>query len=1435
MSVVQPQQTALPEEQPPPPTMDEPPPPVIAIDNPVSESTPTTELAIRVAQIPQGDSESAESTPEATAEASTANTPAESQEAPEPASEEISSNVPPQEQAAAAETESSSPPTDPDPPPPPPPQGDERETDVPEWVTYEEDKSEITEEELKKLEESDGEVSALDVLLHEKKIYREVDDPEQRPVKKLRLSWTIKGVRGTKERPNYARVMNSPAAYVDGFYWYIKFFPRGNNCSNISSYIKCTPRKPRPDSSVPENTFKVFEGPPDANLGEVEPVVELSIPATPAKERDTKATVNLEDDVRDSKKPSGDVLPDSTIASADGSEKTEVTPTISEPETDWRISAQLGTVIYNPAEPRTGCYMNSEHQFNKHNDDWGWTNFPIRWSEMHVRQSHQRKPLLQDDSLTIDAYIQIFEDPTQALWWHQSHETEKQWDSKSLTGYFPFGTPPLFHSPGVAGLSALLLLKPFREILQGVDAGKWRKDARVKPQPLISQLQIVLFLMRTMKKDELYVNLNPVLETLDSYSESFPSVRQFWEILRRSIEIELEADPEASRKLADIFDGARSAGYEQVTLAEPIQIVVEGVEDIQEGIEKSLVTEAGGQSFPKLLTVDLDRQKFDKTSREWKMLHNRVKLNEELDLSKFSPENAPSRYTLYGFSVHVGDRPSGKSYSVLRPNGPGTKWLAFEDGEGNKVFSYTKKRIQDFEGLEGEALSSFRATRQTANIAMYIRTDCLKDFLPGSLEPYDEPSFDWIRSHHANPIGCVFNGDVKPKRPDVEKPLVKEISVEVYNGARVKGRKGLLDMYNLRDPSQPFQKFTLPATTTFKELRRRIAGTMWIENVESIRFWQMEYGALGEFSVATMPTPKLEYAIAGRRNKEYKPLCLWLEVLETAEDIKLYGIPDPPEPEKPNPDQHNILGDHVNIQETSNSDAPTENDPVLSSLFPESQEGSSDDNTPTGTISTPSSGGTEDRSINVTAPPDEVQDSVTEAGIATMASVPDLPAQVADSTTNDLSDLRNRPELEPSDLDSPLTTTDMPEWDRTVPTGGDATPRAVPVEHGQLIDAATAEPRQVTAEPVISGEQTTGNNPAIDDETADIIASIIATEVAAADIADQTPSTDEPIPAPAETLIEPTVDDTESPGETNTGDTIPSPPVEEEPPAPEPRPIKHIYGFIQLFDVWAQDFVIHSTFFAPVTADVKETVRKAIGYCAEHALSVWQRERSCNTSSVGANTTFESIRFRDGVDVIVSEPLSEKTKASLLAEGKFVTPDTLSRYLWMKARKHPIESFTGIKTVNTFGRDYYSGPLLNGRFHGEDATYITSSGHVYVGPFVAGVRQGANGTLTYQNGDTYLGSFQNNEKHGQGTFIQKRTGNKYVGGHQNDKRWGKGTMYYEVADEEGEMCQICYGEAMDALFYDCGHVCACVECARQVEVCPICRKSVREVVRVYRA
>ena len=185
--------------------------------------------------------------------------------------------------------------------------------------------------------------------------------------------------------------------------------------------------------------------------------------------------------------------------------------------------------------------------------------------------------------------------------------------------------------------------------------------------------------------------------------------------------------------------------------------------------------------------------------------------------------------------------------------------------------------------------------------------------------------------------------------------------------------------------------------------------------------------------------------------------------------------------------------------------------------------------------------------------------------------------------------------------------------------------------------------------------------------------------------------------------------------------------------------------------------------------------------------------------------------------------------ANVEAEGKCTTPIPYFRYL--QGYDNPTYLRDRISS-SYFGTDCLSGPLRSGVLHGKGAI-ISLAGDLYIGEFVAGVKSGS-GIMAYANGDTYTGDWKAGEPNGQGQMVYAKTGNVYTGGFKKRKRHGKGTMKFEVADEELQLCKICFEEEMDALFYDCGHVVACEECARQVENCPVCRKNVRAVVRIWR-
>lgn len=214
---------------------------------------------------------------------------------------------------------------------------------------------------------------------------------------------------------------------------------------------------------------------------------------------------------------------------------------------------------------------------------------------------------------------------------------------------------------------------------------------------------------------------------------------------------------------------------------------------------------------------------------------------------------------------------------------------------------------------------------------------------------------------------------------------------------------------------------------------------------------------------------------------------------------------------------------------------------------------------------------------------------------------------------------------------------------------------------------------------------------------------------------------------------------------------------------------------------------------------------------------------------------------------------------ALAAQGKFTLASQYVRYLRNLRLQHPIFSFTStkedpIRTYNALGEAQYTGAYVCGMRHGK-GTLISNAGSKYEGDFIQNVRHG-HGKLTYPNDDIYNGPWKAGLRDGEdGEFIEHGTGNRYVGGWQEDRRWGAGTTYWKVAEEEKDLCHICYGAATDsdgdgenstgeartdpsgginALFYPCGHVCACVMCAKQVSECPICRRKIRDVVRIWK-
>ena len=280
------------------------------------------------------------------------------------------------------------------------------------------------------------------------------------------------------------------------------------------------------------------------------------------------------------------------------------------------------------------------------------------------------------------------------------------------------------------------------------------------------------------------------------------------------------------------------------------------------------------------------------------------------------------------------------------------------------------------------------------------------------------------------------------------------------------------------------------------------------------------------------------------------------------------------------------------------------------------------------------------------------------------------------------------------------------------------------------------------------------------------------------------------------------------------------------PPPPPPAPTKAlddlVYFFLKFFDAEKQTLECKGSYVVKNSARVDTTILKILDQSDDTPLNYFEEEDIVTANPIRRRRSFSHEDIHNANIIIVQRPLSDEDSAKLMGEGKCADPQTYLQYM-SSIRNFP-EYSSGTFTLDYFSAEYYCGDLKCGKPNGR-GTRISHDNTKYSGNFVQGARHGK-GHLTYANGDIYEGDFEQGLPNGQGTFTELATGNVYEGGWKAGKKFGEGITRWKVAQEAEHVCRICWEEEADSAFWDCGHVVACIGCARRVDVCPVCRRRV---------
>ncbi|KAL8826599.1 MAG: hypothetical protein Q9191_003705 [Dirinaria sp. TL-2023a] len=601
------------------------------------------------------------------------------------------------------------------------------EEEQPYWAKFEEDKSAPTEEELKMIEQQPHEISALDHEHWEKLAFEPLDDPEYLPSSTGRISWTLKGFHGTPANPNRETVMRSPSVLIGDYYWSIKVFPRGNDGSPLMSvYIECSPYPNDDQTTEPPNDRQPNQDPKKALLGSLpkdSSTDDTSSSDTPRPSNSAAAPVREQGKGKQTADTAADGVP--------------------KPEVKWEVPAQILCVAYNPDEPRVNSFERGDHRFHHKTSDWGWRRFTGPWKVLHLRASNQRQALLRNDTLSFTAYIRTVKDTTGALWWH-APTGEPQWDHYERLGLNRLLSKDVGSSAAVSALSTWLHLYPFCGSLKRLQEAQ-EKDRR--DRPLFDDLEFYRKeLIATSQDAEHDIDFHNSVEYIEWYDavQCEADVIAFWDILRRALSSEASGVKPMS-KAKDFFKDILmlkqpDAGKQAHATSDQVVPPPKGTEpcSVQEAVDLAMTYEKEedrvwktfdglNQSLtepPSVLQIELRRQMYDTKARKWKKSTHQIKLDEIVSLA---PPTLSSRYeySLLGIVVHSGSLESKDYYSVLRPEGPGTRWIKYAGDKAERGVECltTKQALEAHEG--GPDAEN---TSAVAYIATYVRTALFSKF-----------------------------------------------------------------------------------------------------------------------------------------------------------------------------------------------------------------------------------------------------------------------------------------------------------------------------------------------------------------------------------------------------------------------------------------------------------------------------------------------------------------------------------------------------------------------------------------------------------------------------------------------------------------------------------------------------------------------------------
>ena len=393
------------------------------------------------------------------------------------------------------------------------------------------------------------------------------------------------------------------------------------------------------------------------------------------------------------------------------------------PAENWYACVQFLLVVWNPNDPRIFVQHSATHRYTPDESDWGFTRF-VELRKIHT-QAWQTfgRPLVENGSARVTAYVRLVKDETGVLW-----HTFVHYDSKKETGMVGLknqGTTCFLNSL----IQSLYFTTAFRKAVYQMptDVNESARTLGNSPyalQRLFLQLQTSETMVYTTELTQSFGWTNDLIYVHQQ------DVQELERLLMEKLEDKMKGS-EFERCLPEMFMGKmkttiscinvdyRSSRTEEFwdlalnikgpnTLDESFQEYCQS--EIMEGDNKYQAEGFGYQdakkgvlfqSFPSVLHLQLKRFEFDFQRESPIKTNDYMEFPETWDASPYLSDDAdrsePYIYKLHSVLVHSGAIQAGHYYAFIRPEKNG-HFYKFDD---ERVTRATLKEAID-ENFGGE-------------------------------------------------------------------------------------------------------------------------------------------------------------------------------------------------------------------------------------------------------------------------------------------------------------------------------------------------------------------------------------------------------------------------------------------------------------------------------------------------------------------------------------------------------------------------------------------------------------------------------------------------------------------------------------------------------------------------------------------------------------